>query len=639
MIILLGNEYQLDSEKGLEMAVMVPENSNSFLTPGEERFYHFLSSAARPDSEFIVWYLPDIDGHELDFLVFNKELGLIVLEVKDWTLDQIINGNKKDFELNIGGVVEKRKNPLFQGREYALKLIEKIKEERSFISTDPQYRGKVIIPVSFGAVLVNINKYEFLSKHFDQVIDPQKTFFNEDLSPYSPYSNDPSGDTFRKRLAEMFPPVFPFKFSNKKIDRLRKLIFPIVAIDLPSRSVAEAYKQHKQMLAILDHHQESAVRSLSGCQLILGPAGSGKTLILVHQAACLFEKKSVELRMLFVCYNISLVHYIKRLLAAKGVPLGPQGVEVLQYNELCGHILKDKISHEGEESDYFELVTQAALEAVNSSNLRYDAIFIDEGQDFSPDMAKVIMGLLSSSYSLFSVAFDERQSIYGVVSDWVSNHARQWQIQKLKHIYRNTHEISELALKIIDEPAVNELTNREVAFLPENFGNHGPDPVVFSGCTGDEIMGFVADEIASLRANEGVPFSEIAVLYISRQSPYARNSVLPEEICLFLESKGILVEWMSEDFRSKKSYDITTDKVCVSTVHSVKGLDFDTVFVIGLESLLECRWNEDIKKRLVHIGLTRARRHAYFGMLCSTKTLRLGEILVLGDKSVQKFCN
>ena len=605
------------------MAVMVPENSNSFLTPGEERFYHFLSSAARPDSEFIVWYLPDIDGHELDFLVFNKELGLIVLEVKDWTLDQIINGNKKDFELNIGGAVEKRKNPLFQGREYALKLIEKIKEERSFISTDPQYRGKAIIPVSFGAVLININKYEFLSKHFDQVIDPQKTFFNEDLSPYSPYCNDPSGDAFRERLAEMFPPVFPFKFSNKKIDRLRKLIFPIVTINLPSRSGAEAYNQHKQMLAVLDHHQESIVRSLSGCQLILGPAGSGKTLILVHQAASLFAKKSSEIKILFVCYNVSLVHFIKRLLAAKGVPLGPQGVEVIQYNELCGHILKDKISHEGEKSDYFELITQMALEAVSSSGLHYDAIFIDEGQDFSPEMAKVIIGLLSPSYSLLSVAFDERQCIYGKSSDWTSLLTDQWQVQNLTHIYRNSQEIAELALHVIGESSVNKSAKRSVAFLPENFGHHGPAPMAIVGNSGEEILEYIGDEILRLRNIEEIPYSEIAVLYVSRKSPYTQNEEFPDKIKKVLEKKGILADWMSEDYRSKKSYDITTDKVCISTVHSVKGLDYDTVFVVGLESLFDHRWNIEVQKRLIHIALTRARRRVFFAMLSTTKLLEL----------------
>ena len=610
------------------MAIMVPENTHSFQTPGEERFYHFLMSVARPDSQFIVWYLPDIDGHELDFLVFNKDLGLIVLEVKDWTIDQIINANKKDFELNIGGTLEKRKNPLFQGREYAIRLIEKIKEESSFISSDPKYKGKAIIPVNFGAVLININKYEFVSQHLDQVIDPCKTFFSDDLTPYSPYRNDPSGDMFQKKFAEMFPPLFPFKISNKKIARLRQLIFPIVAIDLPCRSGAEAYNKHKQMLAVLDHHQESAVRSLNGCQLILGPAGSGKTLILVHQAACLYAKKSEDLRMLFVCYNISLVHYIKRLLAAKGVPLGPQGVEVLQYNELCGRILGEKVVHEGENSEYFDTLTNLSLDETVTSNLRYDAIFVDEGQDFSLDMAKVIIGLLSSSYTLLSVALDERQSIYGVFCDWTNIHARQWQIQKLKYIYRNTQEISELALKVVNESDVNKLTTGDVAFLPENFGNHGPDPKAIIGISGEEILGYVADEIASLCAKEKVPFSEIAVLYVSRKSPYSCNSILPEEMCSVLESRGVLAEWMSEDYMSKKYYDISTDKVCVSTVHSVKGLDYDTVFIIGLESLFEERWDAKVKKRLVHIALTRARRRACFAMLDSTRKLEIGEIIL-----------
>ncbi len=110
--------------------------------------------------------------------------------------------------------------------------------------------------------------------------------------------------------------------------------------------------------------------------------------------------------------------------------------------------------------------------------------------------------------------------------------------------------------------------------------------------------------------------------------------MLPEDVCRVLESRGILAEWMSEDFRSKKSYDITTDKVCVSTVHSVKGLDFDTVFVVGLESLLENRWSDDVKKNLVYIALTRARRRSYFAMLCSTNILELGELLDSNNKII-----
>ena len=45
-----------------------------------------------------------------------------------------------------------------------------------------------------------------------------------------------------------------------------------------------------------------------------------------------------------------------------------------------------------------------------------------------------------------------------------------------------------------------------------------------------------------------------------------------------LESRGIMSQWVSEDYRAKRAYDITTDKVSVSTIHSAKGLDYACVF-------------------------------------------------------------
>jgi hypothetical protein len=60
-------------------------------TPGERAVFRFLQEAARPDSEFIGWYEPTIgeQGREPDFIVFGNQQGLLVLEVKDWLIDQI----------------------------------------------------------------------------------------------------------------------------------------------------------------------------------------------------------------------------------------------------------------------------------------------------------------------------------------------------------------------------------------------------------------------------------------------------------------------------------------------------------------------------------------------------------------------
>lgn len=47
---------------------------------------------------------------------------------------------------------------------------------------------------------------------------------------------------------------------------------------------------------------------------------------------------------------------------------------------------------------------------------------------------------------------------------------------------------------------------------------------------------------------------------------------LPASIQSSLDSAGVLWRWASEDSSSKREYDIATDSVTISTVHSVKGL-------------------------------------------------------------------
>jgi len=81
---------------------MIPENIERFTTEGERQFYKFLESVAKPDSQYFVWYSPDIKGREPDFILYSHRVGLIIFEVKDWALSQIREANPKSFILRIG---------------------------------------------------------------------------------------------------------------------------------------------------------------------------------------------------------------------------------------------------------------------------------------------------------------------------------------------------------------------------------------------------------------------------------------------------------------------------------------------------------------------------------------------------------
>lgn len=97
------------------MARMHPEDIEVLdkATAGEKKVFRFLHDAARPDKDFIAWYEPTIgsSGAEPDFILYGASLGLLVLEVKDWDIDQIGEVNPHTFKFWIADREETRNNP------------------------------------------------------------------------------------------------------------------------------------------------------------------------------------------------------------------------------------------------------------------------------------------------------------------------------------------------------------------------------------------------------------------------------------------------------------------------------------------------------------------------------------------------
>jgi superfamily I DNA/RNA helicase len=96
---------------------------------------------------------------------------------------------------------------------------------------------------------------------------------------------------------------------------------------------------------------------------------------------------------------------------------------------------------------------------------------------------------------------------------------------------------------------------------------------------------------------------------------------LPTAICHALSNRGILSTWVSENHGSKAIYDITTDRVAVSTIHSVKGLDYSAVFILGLDFLEPKGWTAAQIERLTYVAVTRARYRLFIPCLKKTELI------------------
>jgi len=99
----------------------------------------------------------------------------------------------------------------------------------------------------------------------------------------------------------------------------------------------------------------------------------------------------------------------------------------------------------------------------------------------------------------------------------------------------------------------------------------------------------------------------VAIIYTVKSPANSPDKHIPRMFEKALEARGILYDWVSQDYRSKGSYDVTTNSVTISTIHSAKGFDYSSVFLIGLDLIGPKIVTLDETKNLVYVGTPRAR--------------------------------
>lgn len=193
-------------------------------------------------------------------------------------------------------------------------------------------------------------------------------------------------------------------------------------------------------LELLDEKQKNLVSSRTektGYRKIRGPAGSGKTLILCGRAARLLAE---EKKVLFVTYNITLINYIGDLIvrSASGGDFSRNRIRkqltilnfhyfckrialttgnMASYNELMRNQQESSMKNKDELLE-FELPKAAAswVKQFTEEN-KYDAILVDEGQDFRLEWWNILRDAHRNGGEMMLSA-DRTQNIYGRDQAW-----------------------------------------------------------------------------------------------------------------------------------------------------------------------------------------------------------------------------
>ncbi len=577
------------------------------MTQGEKRLSERLEQKLEDD--YLVWYNVPIGPRQQrpDFIVLHPRRGLLVLEVKDWKSETILQADRQQVDLSTGRGLVRETNPLMQARAYAVAINNLLETDPALrYPADSRYAGKLMMPWAHGVVLSRIRRSQFIDSGLDAVMPGHLVICQDEMV------EQVDAEAFQERLWAMFSHSFPVALSFPQIERIRWHLFPELRV-LPGEGQFGLFEgdaptgagalQMPDLIQVMDQQQEILARSLGeGHRIIHGVAGSGKTMILGYRAMHLARSQSRPI--LVLCYNRTLAARLEHIVRQRGME---DRISVFNFHRWCREMLVTY--HEPvpaiQDGKDFAAWPAAVIEAVERGRIpraQYGAVLIDEGQDFEPDWYRLIVQMVDPATKALLVLYDDAQNIHGR-RDRPSFTWKSVGVEAVGHTtilklnYRNTLEILSVARDFAHELLHGSAGDDDgvPVIAPESAGRRGAIPELLRA-------EHLADEsrllLERLRQEQdrGRPLSEIAVL--------TRSSQESQQWHARLEAAGIPARLAHG--AGKSSLFIEGATVKVITMHSSKGLEFPVVLIPGLGRMPGQGKDESEEARLLYVAMTRA---------------------------------
>lgn len=316
---------------------------------------------------------------------------------------------------------------------------------------------------------------------------------------------------------------------------------------------------------LLNHFEHTPRAQVQGC------AGSGKTLIALEKARRLARAGQ---EVLFLCYNRQLALWAAAAANDGSFPAGRVKCQHFHSlaDEACAAAGISLFPNPGDPD--WENVPQRLEAALAKVPMKFDAIVVDEAQDFQSEWWLVVIGelLRRPDEDALYVFFDPNQRIYGGSLDLPAD----LPLYPLDSNLRNTQQIHAEVLNYFQGDP-----------LPKSEGPSGTEVVRLPGPVVKGVQGAL-DELVN---KQKVPTAQIIVLTGRAQA----KSDLTEGRKL----GNVGLTW----------HPPRAGEVQVATVQGFKGLERPVVVLTELDHLLRDPARLQYAESLLYIGASRAMNH------------------------------
>lgn len=578
------------------------DNLRQPLTKGEQLVFNLFNSLL--PLEWEIYLQPHLNGLRPDFVLLNPKVGIAVFEIKDWDL------NAMEY------IVKERngKPPILlatkNGKQFSKQNdnpIEKIniyKKELHELYC-PRLDKKAGFAVITAGVIFPFAKEEDIKNLFSSNLK----YRNMDKYPnYYPLTGAES--IHSKNLNNIFPAS---KWqSSKYMDE-------VFANDLRSWLVEPDFAASQREPVNLDTDQRKFVmsRTKSGYRRIKGAAGSGKSLILAARAAELLGQGK---QVLVITFNITLLHYLMDIAVRWPQSSGKTRKDItwLNFHSWCKRVCQENdYTDEYENLDWSNNLAQVlsyTLPNLVSSIIdndarcitqRYDAVLVDEGQDFLPNWWNSLRKVCKENGEMLLVA-DATQDIYDTAHSWTDEAmvgagfpGGRWAELKI------SHRLPPTILKHVRQFANSFLPKDTIDLPVSEEGELDLFPCTLKWVQTNIMPSadVVMEELLALASSSE---SIIAIPDITFLCDSTKKGL---EVVSKLGMKGIKTvhtydDNVQESRRKKMGFYMGDARIKATTLHSFKGWESRAIVIfIG---------NNIDKKSLalIYAGLTRLKKHA-----------------------------